>query len=179
MSQPAAPDVSLGRLDDLERRIAVLEDQRAIETLKYRYAALMDSGYDAEGLAALFLPEGRWRATGFGDFVGREQIRAFFAAMPRQVSQAQHHVSAPRIELAPDGGTATGEFYLFCVSRTQHAEASRPERFATLARYVDRFVKLDGRWYFEDLQADVSTVFRLQTAAPVDPAGTAPHAVPR
>lgn len=152
--------------DSLERRIRALEDLRAIETLKYRYAELMDTGYDADGLAALFVPDGRWTASGFGDFVGREQIRAFFAGMPLRVEQAQHFVTSPQIEQAADGRTADGRFYLWCVSRTR---AGR-ERFATVARYVDRFVKVDDVWMFASVRSEIATVFRLPDGGPQEPA---------
>lgn len=146
----------------LEWRVQALEDLRAIETLKYRYAELMDTGYDADGLAALFVPEGRWTASGFGDFSGREQIRAFFAGMPSRVEQAQHYVTSPQVTLAEDGQSADGRFYLWCVSRTRHGR----ERFATVAHYVDRFVKVDGAWRFVSLHTQIATVFRLPEGAP-------------
>ena len=151
--------------DSLERRIGALEDLRAIETLKYRYAELMDTGYDAGGLAALFVAEGRWTASGFGDFVGREQIRAFFAGMPARVEQAQHFVTSPQVTLAANGRAADGRFYLWCVSRTAAGRAGR-ERFATVARYVDHFVKADGGWLFATLRSEIATVFRLPDGAP-------------
>lgn len=152
------------RWDELERRLAALEDQRAIETLKYRYAELMDTGYDADGLADLFMPEGRWTASGFGDFAGREQIRAFFRSMPREVELAQHYVTSPQITLDGDGRGASGRFYLWCVSRRR--EGAR-ERHATVARYLDRLVKDDGRWRFATLHAEIATVFRLPDGAPL------------
>lgn len=162
--------------EGLEGRIRALEDVRAIETLKYRYAELMDKGYDAEGLAALFVADGRWTASGFGDFVGQAQIRAFFAGMPASVEQAQHFVTSPQISLAADGGTAEGRFYLWCVSRTRAGPAER-ERFATVARYVDRFVKVDGRWLFASLHSHIASVFRLPDGAP-QPAAWLQEAAP-
>ena len=151
--------------DSLERRIRALEDLRAIETLKYRYAELMDTGYDADGLAALFVPDGRWTASGFGDFVGREQIRAFFTGMPSRVEQAQHFVTSPQVTLTADGNAADGRFYLWCVSRTAAGPDGR-QRFATVARYVDRFAKGDSGWRFESLRSEIATVFRLPDGAP-------------
>lgn len=151
----------MGEIENLTKRLVALEDARAIESLKYRYAELMDKGYDADGLAALFAPEGRWTATGFGDFRGREEIRAFFAAMPQQVEQAQHYVTSPRVSVDTAGRKAVGEFYLLCISRTRHTDPARRERFATLARYVDRFEKVDGDWYFDELRSEIATVFRV------------------
>jgi hypothetical protein len=41
-------------LEDLERRIRVLEDIEAVKKLKARYCALCDEHFDADGLAVLF-----------------------------------------------------------------------------------------------------------------------------
>lgn len=53
----AEDDVAyLKRLERLERRLQALEDAEAIRDLKARYAALCDNHYDADGIAALFIP---------------------------------------------------------------------------------------------------------------------------
>ena len=45
---------------------ANLEDVRAIEQLKYRYAAFCDHRYDPEGIASLFVEDGEWVVDGEG-----------------------------------------------------------------------------------------------------------------
>ena len=47
----------LARLEQIERRLQVLEDAEAIRNLKARYAALCDNQYDADGIATLFTEE--------------------------------------------------------------------------------------------------------------------------
>ena len=42
----------LTRLEQIERRLQVLEDAEAIRNLKARYAALCDNQYDADGIAS-------------------------------------------------------------------------------------------------------------------------------
>ena len=44
----------LTRLEQVGRRLQVLEDAEAIRNLKARYAALCDNQYDADGIASLF-----------------------------------------------------------------------------------------------------------------------------
>ena len=39
------------RLEQIERRLQVLEDAEAIRNLKARYAALCDNQYDPDGIA--------------------------------------------------------------------------------------------------------------------------------
>ena len=41
-------------VEDLARRLQVLEDIEAIKKLKARYCAYCDNQYDADGIAALF-----------------------------------------------------------------------------------------------------------------------------
>ena len=42
------------RLEEIERRLQMLEDAESIRNLKARYAALCDNQYDADGIASLF-----------------------------------------------------------------------------------------------------------------------------
>lgn len=53
---------NLTRLEQIERRLQVLEDAEAIRNLKARYAALCDNQYDADGIAALFTEDAVWEA---------------------------------------------------------------------------------------------------------------------
>ena len=48
------------RLQQIERRLQVLEDAEAIRNLKARYAALCDNQYDADGIASLFTEDAVW-----------------------------------------------------------------------------------------------------------------------
>jgi ketosteroid isomerase-like protein len=68
----------LSRLEQIERRLQVLEDAEAIRNLKARYAALCDSQYDADGIAMLFTEDALWESPALGRFEGREAIRNFF-----------------------------------------------------------------------------------------------------
>src|SRR5690348_16175527 len=93
----AASDVELS---DLARRLTRLEDVRAIEQLKYRYAAFCDDNYDPDGIAGCFVDDGRWVVDGEGgSMVGHEEIKAHFRALSEKITWALHHVIAPRIEL--------------------------------------------------------------------------------
>src|SRR6201993_3163774 len=61
------------RLEQIERRLQVLEDVEAIRNLKARYAALCDNQYDADGIASLFTG---MRATDPGDAARIELLLA-------------------------------------------------------------------------------------------------------
>ena len=55
-------------LEDLARRVQVLEDIEAIKKLKARYCAYCDNNYDADGLASLFTEDAIWDG---GERLGR------------------------------------------------------------------------------------------------------------
>ena len=143
---------------------------RAIEELKYQYAAYCDSGYDLEGLRSIFIeglrsifiPDGRWIANGFGAFTGHEEICRFFAELTTTVVQVLHYVTGPRIVVADDGQRAAGRFYLLCLSKSRRREdPSVVDSVATLGTYEDQFVKREGRWLFEEMKVNVARAFKI------------------
>ena len=140
-------------MDD-ERRLARLEDLDAIRSLKARYARFADAGYDAEGIASLFVADGVWDGGAlFGRAEGVDAIRAHFVGASARIPWALHYVIAPEIEVADDGCSATGSWYLWqpCTRRS----SSGADRAAWLAgTYADRYVKVEGRWLFEHLRVD-------------------------
>ena len=140
----------------LEQRVARIEDVSAITSLKYRYAAFCDAGYDLDGLCSVFVPEGRWAANGYGDFKGHAEIRAYFAKLATTVVEVLHYVTSPRIDLAQDGQSATGRFYLLCLCKSRRKDVPAIADPVVIAgTYEDQFVKIDGRWLFRELVVDV------------------------
>jgi uncharacterized protein (TIGR02246 family) len=138
---------------DLATRLTQLEDIRAIEQLKYQYAAYCDSRYDPEGISSLFVEDGRWVVDGEGGSMnGHEEIRAHFAALSSKIPWALHFVTAPRIVLNPDGQSATGYFYLLCLATIEN------DAVILTLNYTDLFVKREGRWFFQELRGHTHQV---------------------
>jgi hypothetical protein len=81
----------LTRLEQIERRLQVLEDAEAIRNLKARYAALCDNQYDADGIASLFTENAVWESPALGRFEGRDAIRNFFRGASSIFSFAIHY----------------------------------------------------------------------------------------
>jgi ketosteroid isomerase-like protein len=81
----------LARLEQIERRLQLLEDAEAIRNLKARYAALCDNQYDADGIAKLFTDDAVWESPALGRFEGREAIRSFFRGASGIFSFAIHY----------------------------------------------------------------------------------------
>ena len=147
MADPAADG-------SLAARLTRLEDVEAIRALKMRYARYADAGYDADGIASLFMDDGVWDGGAvFGRAEGVDAIREFFAGAPGRIPWSLHYVLAPEIEVADDGRSATGSWYLWqpCIRRS----SSGAERPAWLVgTYADRYVKVDGQWRFQHLSVD-------------------------
>lgn len=148
----------------LDERVAYLENAREIEQLKYRYARCRDDGHDLEGLRSIFVPDGTWAANGSGAFHGHEEICHFFQELSQLVVNALHYVTAPHITIAEDGRTATGTFYLHCLSRfrRQH-DRSLVDFVVIMGVYTDTFVKTAAGWRFQSIQVNVTHTNRLDT----------------
>ena len=133
-------------LEDLERRIQVLEDMEAIKRLKARYCAYCDNNYDVEGIAALFTADAVWDGGSFGRYEGREAIRAFFQGAPQLLSFAMHQVMNPVIEV--QGERASGQWYIF-----EPVTFTDGEQAGWIAgRYEDEYVKVGGEWKYKRLR---------------------------
>ena len=144
----------------LTQRLDHLEDVRAIEQLKYRYAALCDDGYDADGIASCFTEDGRWVVDGEGATLdGREAIRQHFAQLSHRIPWGLHFVTAPQIRIDEDGRTATGTFYLLCLCTIASSDDSdeKDAVFLTIT-YFDHFVKQGDSWLFAELSGQTHQV---------------------
>ena len=125
-------------VEDLERRIAALEDIEEIKKLKARYCAYCDDSYDADGIAGLFTEDAVWDGGIRGRADGREEIRQFFQRAPQRLPFAVHMVMNPIIEV--NGDAATGVWYLF--QACTYSEG----------RYDEEYVRVGGQWKFRSLK---------------------------
>lgn len=141
-------------MEDVATRLARLEDLEAIRSLKMRYARFCDNGYDPSGIASLFVPDGVWDGGRlFGRPQGTEAIREHFRGAPGRIPWSLHYILAPEIEIDPDGSHATGTWYLWqpCIRRSRDGTDHQAWLAGT---YRDRYVKVDGRWLFEEVVVD-------------------------
>ncbi|OZE79145.1 nuclear transport factor 2 family protein [Rhodococcus sp. 15-649-1-2] len=140
-------------LDDVVRRLTHLEDVREIEQLKYRYASFCDDGYNPDGIASLFADDGRWVVDGEGgSMTGHEEIKTHFRALSAKIPWALHYMIAPRVDIAADGESATGFFYLLCLCTIENSQdPAKHDAVILTINYTDQFVKRDGKWFFQEL----------------------------
>ena len=135
--------MSAADLAALEARLTEVQDRLALRELIARYCLAIDDR-DLATLSGLFAPDAFFgsadRAMGA---TGREavlrQFEARYAAMG-----ASNHVNHDQVLEFDGPGRARGRVSL-------HAEVWRNGKaMITAIRYLDRYVKLDGRWYFAE-----------------------------
>ena len=126
-------------------------DRLAIRELFDAYAHCADRR-DAEGQKALFTIDTRFAVFMSGEGTdatyvveGREALSPIFADL-NQYEATTHFNGQSTVVL--DGEHATGESYTIA----HHLFTKDGERKIMIAslRYLDRFVKIDGAWYFKE-----------------------------
>jgi hypothetical protein len=128
-------------------------DRLAIRELFDAYAHCADRR-DADGQKALFTVDTRFAVFMDGEgteptyvLEGRESLTPVFADLNRYEATT-HFNGQSTVHLDGDGDRATGESYTIA----HHLFTDDGERKIMIAslRYLDRFVKLEGAWYFEE-----------------------------
>jgi len=133
-------------LEDLERRVKVIEDVEEIKQLKARYCGFCDDNYDADGIAGLFTEDAVWDGGIRGRADGREEIRAFFVNASQRLPFAIHMVMNPIINV--QGDNATGIWYLFQACTYAEGDVA----IWGSGRYDEQYARVSGEWKFEHLK---------------------------
>jgi hypothetical protein len=147
--------------DALQKRLTYLEDMFALQNLKARYAACCDDNYDPERIAELFIPDGTWEASAFGVHRGHAAIKAFMSSVSTSITWALHCVSNPAIQIAPDGQSGTGSWYLYAPCTMVERSGAPEDAVLMTGRYRDDFVKTASGWMFSHLRCDILQISNL------------------
>jgi len=133
----SADDRRHDEMHELLARIDRLESLDQIRQLPAKYALALDMR-DADAWVSLFPPDVR-----VGDgLTGRAALRAWFDRVHReQFTGTSHHIGGHIIEFI-DRDNAQGIVY----SKNEHETG--PEWVIMQMMYFDRYVRVDGRWYF-------------------------------
>lgn len=127
----------------VEERLARIEARQEIGELIVRYGLLVDD-HDLDGVVDLFAPGGTLRThagTVKGD--GRSGVRAYFEGRFEVLGPTNHFVHGNVVDFE-DAEQATGVV-------SSHAEVWRDGApMLTAMRYLDRYVRHEGRWLFAD-----------------------------
>jgi hypothetical protein len=148
------------RVQALEQRLRAVEDVAAIQSLKARYAQLVDARYTRAGpkppaelapiateIAALFSEDAVWDGgTGLGVCSGRPAIRERFLEPTLQFSW--HYFVKPRIEV--DGDTARGTWDILSPCTTREGRA-----MWMAGVEEDEYVRRDDAWLHSRMRLEV------------------------
>ena len=149
----------MGSIEDLERRVARIEDAEAIKRVKAMYAKASDTGYDDVLFGSLFTEDATWESNAFGTFHGRTEIAGFVATVrvPGIIKFAHHNMVPQWIDVADDGLTAHGRWYLIEFATMPDAQGVDRAVIITCI-YEDDFRKVNGEWLFTKVGADFQFV---------------------
>jgi hypothetical protein len=125
-------------MDDLAARVDRLESIDAIRQLAAKYSLALDMR-DADAWVGLFPEDVKVG----GGKTGRAALRSWFdETMRRQFDGTSHHIGGHIIEF-DDPDHAQGVVY----SKNEHEAGA--EWVIMQMMYVDRYRRIDGRWYFD------------------------------
>jgi SnoaL-like domain len=164
--RPSALEALAGELTDLRRRLERAESVLAIQSLKARYAELVDRRYRrgsvvpteelgtvADQVARLFTEDGVWDG---GPTLGRVVGRSAIAERLRDTTLvfARHHFSAPRIDIDDtDGRRARGHWELLSPCRTRDGRD-----LWMCGTEHDEYERVDGSWLHRSMRLTTSFV---------------------
>lgn len=136
----------MASLEELEKRVQVLEDLEAIKKLKAFYAKACDDKYNPELMMEVFTEDAVWDGgKEFGVYRGRKEICDFFRQVSGSIVFAVHYFMVPDITI--EGDKAYGQWYLW------QACTLEGNRAVWLAAYEDdKYEKIDGRWWQSEMK---------------------------
>lgn len=143
------------RLRALEERVARLDDLEAIRRLKCEHALASDDPANlpqrfADIVTDDFVAD---YGEGFGVIHGKEELRAFLTNVP--FTWTMHFMIPKRIDVAPDGRTATGIWYLWEPALAQDPSRTKSRALWLGAVYDESYRKeSDGSWKISALKFD-------------------------
>ncbi len=135
--------------ETLEEQVRRINDIAEISKLKNIYLHYNDSGFQAEKIGELFAEDGVWDGGDFGRYEGRQQIIDFFSNVGEAVPFCTHLATNEIIEV--NGDRATGRWRLLLAASVVGEDTIESRWY--LGDYKDVFVKRNGKWMFESLNA--------------------------
>lgn len=131
-------------IHSLQQRVQQLEDQEQIRTVLVQYGEYLDARNYA-AYASLFARDGMWTG-GFGSATGPRDIQAMLEknlspATPGFINKSSFHLMTTMV-VDVKGDTATARSrYMFYTATTDNKPG-----VSLAGRYVDEFVREDGKW---------------------------------
>lgn len=135
-------------LEELERRVQVLEDSEEIKKLKVRFAKYCDNNYDTDKLGELFTEDAVWHGESSEEFRGRKAIKEHFVEVSRNVIFSCHRIVAP--DLTVEGDNAYGTWYGMATGILRNGQG-----FWSSCLYYDEYRRVDGKWLMSNVQVSL------------------------
>ena len=133
-------------LQRLRERVDLLEAERAIAHVMYRYIEACDVLKNASYIASLFTEDAIWEGRGnlaeFGQTIGRTAIREMFVENPQMLPFTAHFLCNPTIVVAPDVSRGWGKWHVLEAATLRDKRA----QVWMLAWYDNDFRRVDDTW---------------------------------
>jgi len=138
-------------MTSIEQRIQELEDIEEIRKLKAAYCAACDDDHNGDAVAALYVSDGTWGATGRDPEVGTDAIAAFMYGVRERgdMARSAHQVFNPVISV--EGDTATGDWRLLMM----YTATDEQSFVRIIGTYHDNYVRTSDGWKFQSLSVTV------------------------
>ena len=138
-------------INDLAKRVQVLEDIEAIKQMKAEYADACDDMYNPEIMKGLFTKDAVWdgEKEGFGLHEGIDAVCAFMDGAKDSLLFGVHFFLQPRIKIISET-EAEGVFYLWQTSTM----ANGKDIFLAGKEY-DKYRKEDGVWKMSRMELEL------------------------
>lgn len=141
----------------IEQRLQRLEASQAIQNLIGRYATAADQRNDAYLMTQLYHPNAIWRAKGFGEYQGREQItQALSAIAQEQVLWSLHVMAQPDIFINEACTQATARWVLWELSTL--GQPNQIQQDAFLGGFYQSTLSPNehGEWRFDVVELNLT-----------------------
>lgn len=157
--------IEVQELEDLRRRVARLERLESIEALrrlKAQYARYCDPQHDIDGMVGLFCEDAVFDiGEEYGVYRGRPAIRRFLEGADGIIPWAIHYMISPIIDVADDGRSAHGRWYLWQLATMPDGSGGQQAVWIA-GEYHDDFLLVGDRWMFSKV------VLRMQIMSPYE-----------
>ncbi len=133
-------------LDELEKRIQVLEDLEAIKKLKAMYGQICDDNYNSTEMVRLFTEDAIWDGGEIAEtYRGIDEIKKFFTQMSNVVTFSVHYFLP--VDITVEGDKAHGQWYLL-----QSATVRGNKAVWVAGIEDDEYVKKDSKWLISSIR---------------------------
>ncbi len=148
-------------LENLAKRIQRFEDLEAIKRIIVLYGKGSDDHHNLEVMGPLFADDGVLDVgSGYGQYKGRKAIEAFLSGPGEKIILwSIHYMVSPVIDIAEDGKTAKGFWYLWEIAKMNNPKKGEEEAVWIAGMYQAEFAKeADGQWKFKYVKLNMEVM---------------------